>query len=110
MSPAQRQVRFYVAHDKSPKHEKFDILSGAMARCIRTAFGLASDDDRVFPRKQQGVINVDWVPVCSLEVPSEKDIVFLWNAPEMERLGLNKEELAKAFGAGARGPKVQWSS
>ena len=110
LSPTQSQVRLFFASDKSAKQEKLEILTGAMARVFRTALELAPDSDRVFARKQQGLVNVDWTPVCSLELPSENDIVFLWNAPEVERLKLDKNELVRLFEQGAKGRKVQWSA
>ena len=83
-SPTGPEIRVFVAADKSPKNEKFEIRTGAMARVIRRAMQLPEDSDRVFARKRMGIVNVDWVFIFSLELPNDKDVVLMWDMPELE--------------------------
>ena len=103
-------VRMYISKDKSPKQEKTEVLTGAMARIIRNALGERAETLDVFASKATGTVNIDWVPVASIELPTDRDVLLQWNIPELEKLGLDKAQLVQTFQAGGKKTaNVPWS-
>ena len=102
--------RVYISKDRSPKQEKTEVLTGAMARIIRGALGDRAENFEVFASKSAGTVNVDWVPVACIELPTDKDVLLQWNIPELEKLGLDKSQLAQTFQDGGRKrANIPWS-
>ena len=103
-------VRVYISKDKSPKQEKKEILTGAMARIIKAALGEKTEDHDVYAIRHEGTVNIDWVPVFAIELPTEKDVLLQWNIPELEKLGLDKANLAQSFkDGGKKKTNIAWS-
>ena len=100
-----RNLRLYFNKAKSKKQEKTEILSGAIGRIIKEQMG---EDFQVFTQRSTGVVSVDWVPVACLSCPTPDEVIFQWNLPEVQRIGLDKNAALEKFKSGGR-PPVEWT-
>ena len=92
---------------RSPKQEKLEVLTGALGRVFKDV--LAQEIAKgVFAAKRSGIINIDFVPIASLVLPNEDEINLQWNMEEVDRLRIDKDQIAERFKNGGR-KKVEWS-
>ena len=99
-------MRIYFQLDCGPKQEKLEVLTGALGKVLRTLLGEGAN---VFAHKKSGEVNANFIPIASITLPDEKEVLLQWNMPEVERLQLDKDKAAELFRNGGR-PKVEWSS
>ena len=106
MDPSGNPTRLFFGEDLSPKQEKVEKLTSALAKVIKSQLG----DINVFARKDEGVVTIDFQPCACIQLADDRTAVLQWNSAVCDAFSLDREKAKCAFYAGRKGIPTAWSS
>jgi hypothetical protein len=90
--PSGLPVRLYVGPDVGPQQERLEILTGILCKAVGEVMGGVA-----FPRKREGEVYFNFVPVAAIAVPDSKTIEISFNIPGCEEVGLDTDAVHRLF-------------
>ena len=102
LSPTGVSTQLYVSPDKNREQITTEILTKAVGELIKGQLGTRFGP--VDAARREGIVFVDWVPICQVVPDVSGSVALKWNPGLLTSTGINKEEVARAVeGQAAKG-------
>jgi hypothetical protein len=102
--PQNIPARLYVGPDVGPQQERMEILTGILCKVVGEVSGT-----QAYPRKREGEVFLNFLPVASLAIPDSKTIELSFNCHACEELGLDRDKVQRLFSERTTRSAPRWT-